>query len=769
MIAHLKTTAKKDELVPLEEASDQSCSLGIFGPISVKHETYERDRGRIRFQCPDLKDNIRLADVLCKELMAINGIKSARVNIWSGALIVVFDLQEINKDNLLSILGQIRLDPSKSNLISKKQPLWMRKLSTYVQPVLNLLEKIFVPSLQLFIGAAGFVCSIFDGPIALTKVLLFASILPIGLRATQTLLLEGKMGVDSLDGMAASLMLINGRTKEACFMTALIGLGEYIRERTSQHCRKMVDNLLSLSGGSAWLVKGRKRLYVPIDQVKVGDKLVVYPGELVPVDGIVLEGQASIDQSKLTGESVPVEVEAGQKVHASTIMVEGKIYIRCESVGNDTKAGAILQALRTAPIHETKIQNYAAIMADKLVLPIMLGAGIYFVCTRNLITAMSMLIFDFTTGIRIAAPTAVLSSMYNAGRKGILVKNGAALERLAEISAIIFDKTGTLTLGEPKVTKISSISETNDPIYTESEIVAFAAAVEQRHHHPASKAIVKYAKHNNIQVLERSESKQMRGMGVKAIVKNKLVLVGSRRLMECEGVDIAVATKIESEVIDDGQSIAYVAIDGKLIGMIAYSDEVRNEATKAIKQLKRLGVKRILMATGDGEISAKKVAQACGITEYIARSFPEQKAELVKKLREDGYVVAVIGDGINDSPALAHADIAFSLHGGTEAAREGADIVLTDGNLLHLSESIRIARGAINLVKENLTLAIIPNGAGLGLAACGMIGPAGATLLNNGSAIFCALNSLRPLYSDPWSKLDPGLRQTKYIPEQIKQ
>ncbi len=205
----------------------------------------------------------------------------------------------------------------------------------------------------------------------------------------------------------------------------------------------------------------------------------------------------------------------------------------------------------------------------------------------------------------------------------------------------------------------------------------------------------------------------------------------------------------------NGQSIAYVAIEGKLAGLIAYSDEIRSETAQAIKQLKRLGIKKIYMATGDGEIAAKKVAQACGITDYVSKCFPEQKADLVKELKAQGHIVAVIGDGINDSPALAHADIGFSLHGGTEAAREGADIVLTDGNLTHLPEAIRIARGAINLVKENLTLAIIPNGAGLGLAALGMIGPAGATLLNNGSAIVCALNSLRPLYSDPWSKVDP--------------
>ena len=225
--------------------------------------------------------------------------------------------------------------------------------------------------------------------------------------------------------------------------------------------------------------------------------------------------------------------------------------------------------------------------------------------------------------------------------------------------------------------------------------------------------------------------------------------------MESENINTAAALAQEDRISQAGESIAYVAVDGDLVGLIAYSDQIRAEAVEAIQQLKKLGIKTLVMATGDGEIVAKQIANVCGITEYIAKAFPEQKADLVKQLKAKGHTVAVIGDGINDSPALAHADVAFSLHGCTEAAREGADIVLTDGDLRRLPESIRIARGAINLVKENLTLAVIPNGAGLGLAAFGMVGPAGATLLNNGSAIVCGLNSLRPLFSDPWTKAEP--------------
>jgi Cu2+-exporting ATPase len=244
-------------------------------------------------------------------------------------------------------------------------------------------------------------------------------------------------------------------------------------------------------------------------------------------------------------------------------------------------------------------------------------------------------------------------------------------------------------------------------------------------------------------------------MGVKASIDNVEVIVGSRRMMESENIDISESRAVEAQALAVGESIAYVAIEHQLAGLIRYSDQLRPETALAMQQLKRLGIKKLVMATGDGEGAAHRIAETCGITEVIARAFPEQKADLVKKLKAEGFTVAVIGDGINDSPALAHADVAISLHGGTEAARHSANVVLTDDDLLRLPEAIKIARGAMGLVKQNLSLAVVPNSAGLALAAFGLVGPAGATLLNNGSAIAAALNSLRPLYVNSWSQAEP--------------
>jgi heavy metal translocating P-type ATPase len=708
--------------------------------------------GRLRFYVPQVHSEKELGTALAVEAMRIEGVTSARVNTWCGALIVTFDQKMISNRVLIDRLSEIPCLPldSSREKIQIPQTLSVGRLQKTLDQAINFLERALPPFSQLVIAGAGFVATLLEFPQFITRALLSAAIVPITVRAARTLLDERKIGVDALDGCAAVLMMATGKVTEACFMTLLISLGEYIREKTAQRCRKIVDDLLGLSGRNAWLVVGRKRICVSADEVKVGDNVVIYPGELVPVDGLITAGRGSVDQSKLTGESLPVDVTKGGRVYAATVLLEGKIYVQCESVGMQTKAGCALESMKEAPLHETKIQNYAALMADRLVVPIMLGAGICFGLTHSVVRMMSMLIFDFSTGIRIAAPTAVLSSMHRAGRRGILIKNGAALERLSLVNAVIFDKTGTLTSGEPRVTRVVTFDH-----WSESEVMAYAAAVEQRQHHPASRAIIRWATQNNATAFDRTDSQCMRGMGVQAKVNEHTVLVGSRRLMESEKIDIGLASAMEKEFSDLGESLAYIAIEQKLSALVAYKDQVRPEAQAAIAQLKKLGIKKLVMATGDGEQVANQIARTCGIEDVLSRAFPEQKAELVKQLKSAGYTVAVIGDGINDSPALAYADVALSLHGGTEAAKQGADIILTDGDLRRLPEGVKIARAAIQLVRQNLSLAMVPNSAGLFLAAAGLVGPAGSTLLNNGSAIAAAFNSLRPLYSDTWSQADP--------------
>jgi P-type Cu2+ transporter len=759
------TVSKGNKVVPIRAAQHDSSNASSDdrsaeidrseGKQKLDYQVVHQMPGRLRLRVESLRFDSEHASACILQVAAVKGVLQVRTNYWCASTVIEYDPTVVAAQSIIERLDQLEYDSHE--LITPIQRKHSESLVVrLLRKVLNILDHSLPAGLQLGFGIGAFAACLFELPTLATKVLLAFSVAPIASRALHTILDEKKVGVDALDGIAAGLMAVNGRLIEASFMTMLIAAGEYIRDRTARRCEKIVSDLLGLSGRFAWLVKGKKRVCIPADEVKVGEIVAVYPGDMIPVDGTVISGEADVDQSKLTGESAPIEVKIGDKVLAATVVVEGKIHLLAEAVGSRTKAGLVLECIENAPIHETKIQNYASVVADKLVVPIFAGAAICFLMTKNLTRLMSMLIFDFSTGIRIAAPTAVLASMHRAGRRGILIKSGGALERLATVDAIIFDKTGTLTSGEPKVVHVERFNG-----HSADEVLALAAAVEQRLHHPASRAIVKAAQQKGLTIPDRTTSEFMRGMGVKATVGNNEVIVGSKTMMERERIDISDAEASENHAVSVGESVAYVAIDGHVAGLIRYSDQLRKEASDAIAQLKRLGIKRMIMSTGDSEMAAKRIAGACGLKDVRARAFPEHKAELVRELKAAGYTVAVIGDGINDSPALAHADVAISLHGGTEAARHSANVVLTDDDLRRLPEAIKIARSAMDLVRQNLSLAVVPNTAGLGLAAFGMVGPAGATLLNNGSAICAALNSLRPLYVNSWSTAEPVLLQTK--------
>jgi len=740
-------------LAPLKELpaiAQQAAGDKLAAPVQfgqIRYAVLHTLPGRVRLRVRELRDRPELAGRLTVLISSLKGVECVRLNRWCANLVITFDRQLITLGQILDLLDGGGVWTAEPEVV--EEPVRTLAKQSWLSRVIFWIERFAPAAVQCALGAGAFLAACLEMPSLIVNGLLAAAVAPIAGRALSTAVSERRIGVDALDGIAAVLMITNGKLVAAGFMTALIGLGEFIRELTAQRCQKMIADLLGLAGRSAWLVRGKKRVCVPADQVQVGDTIVVYPGDMVPVDGIVISGEAAVNQASLTGESMPVEVSRGSRVFAATVVVEGKVYIKCEAAGRDTRAGLVVDMVRSAPIHETRVQNYAAVMADKLVLPVLLGACVCLAFTRNVTRAMSIVIFDFATGIRIAAPTAILASMQRAGHHGILIKSGGALERLAKVDAILFDKTGTLTAGEPHVTEVITMNG-----LATGRVLELAAAVEQRLHHPAARAIVRHAGHHELPHLDRARSVHMRGMGVRASVDGLSVLVGSRRLMESEKVDVRQAHSAESTVRARGESLAYVSVNGELAALIAYSDRLRPEVPEVIGTLRRRGVKEIVMVTGDNEGPARAVARSVGIADVMSGAFPEQKAELVRQLKDRGFTVAVVGDGINDSPALAHADVAISLHGGTDAAREHADVILTDDDLRRLPEAIDIARGAMRLVRQNLSLVAIPNSAGLVLAAAGLIGPAGATLLNNGSAIVAAINSLRPLYSNQWSSAE---------------
>ncbi|HEX6826961.1 MAG TPA: heavy metal translocating P-type ATPase, partial [Nitrospiraceae bacterium] len=547
----------------------------------------------------------------------------------------------------------------------------------------------------------------------------------------------------------------------ALFMVWLINVADVIRDLTMLRSKKAIEEILGFQNIEAWVVRDGQKVRVSVAEVQLGETVVVYAGERIAVDGTVLSGKALVDQAALTGESVPVEKEEGALVYAATVVREGKLYICAERIGNATEAAQILRLVEAAPARETKIQNYAVKWANDLVPYSFVGGAIGAVMGGGLTGAAAVLVVDYGTGIRIAAPTTVLSAMTKAIRNGILIKGGRALENLAEVDAVVFDKTGTLTTGHPDVLEVVPVNSS-----TVDEVLALAAAAELRLTHPVANAIVRAAEARHVTIPERTTSDYSLGLGVEAIVNDSVVLVGSPRFMTLREVTLSPEVQGHiSRMQQQAISPLCVAQDGSVIGLLAISDPVRPEARDVVQALRDRGIKHIVMLTGDHTDVARRIAAELGITEFLAEVFPGDKSKAVQRLQRDGFKVAVVGDGVNDSPMLAYADVGIAVEGGTEAARETAPVVLLHGGLWKVPLAIDIGRETVALIKQNWNIIAIPNTIAAGLACIALLGPIGATLLSNGSAIVATLNGLRPIMEDqPIKVVSHARAETKLLP-----
>jgi Cu2+-exporting ATPase len=576
---------------------------------------------------------------------------------------------------------------------------------------------------------------------AFTPWLLAGAAIPIFVRAFESLSEKGKLNVDVLDAAATALLTVQGQFRTAGVMIWLVSLGDVIRDLTLQQSHRAIEGLFEANIQYAWVVRDEKKIRVKVEEIDEGDEVVVYPGELITVDGTVLKGRAAVDQKILTGESMPVEKGEGDEVFAATVVRDGKLYLKASKVGEETMVANVVNLIRHAPVRETRVQNYAEHFADRLVPWSFLAAGAAAAATGSVNGAAALLIVDYGTGIRVSAPTTVLAAMTKAARHGVLIKGGRHLEQLAAVDTIVFDKTGTLTIGVPEVVEIIPYGRGVGPTH----VLTVAAAAEERLTHPMAQAIVRAARMRGIEVPERETSDYAIGLGVEATVSGMSVLVGCHRFMASQGITMRRAQWDLRRIDDAAASPIFVAVDGDLLGILVCSDPLRPEAPEVVRALRERGVKEIVMLTGDHPAVAKTAAEALGITRYIADAFPEQKSDFVQSLQQRGATVAVVGDGINDSPALARADVGIAVHGGTDVARETAHVAVLEGNLWKIPQAIDIAREAMGLIRQNWDLVFYPNTVAIAASLAGLIGPVGATLLSNGAAVISALNGLRPL------------------------
>jgi len=589
--------------------------------------------------------------------------------------------------------------------------------------------------------------------------------LPIAKRAYASITKERKLNIDCLDLIAIALTSAQGNLLTPALVMTLHEIGDTIRDRTARVSHDRAADLLEALGHYAWVEQpnGQKK-HIRATEVKPGDIVIVYPGEQIPVDGQILHGKALIDQQKLTGESIPVVRQPGQSVYASTLVREGEIYILTERVGIATRAGANIDLVQQAPVHDTRMGNYAATIADKAIIPTLVFASIVLAATRNPARAASILTLDFVTGIRVALPTTFLAALHHATRHGVLIRSGHALEKLAQVDTLVFDKTGTLTKGDIEVLQVETVVGR----ISTHRLLELAAAAEQRLTHPVAEAVVRYAKKQGMEILPRQEWKYEIGLGVQAKIDGQQVVVGSDRFLHQCGIplDCLYEPHLCNQAdcpyhlncrISAHDSLLYVGVDGEFQGVIYYTDPLRPESAAVIRELQTAYGMSIHLLTGDSQQRAIAVAHKLGIplSRVHAEAFPEQKAEIIRQLHTSGKTVAFTGDGLNDSVAFSYADVSISFGGGSEVARETADVVLMDNNLTSFVEAIAIARQTKAVIQQNIGLAVIPNLAALGLATTVGLHPLAATVVHNGSAIAAGLNGLRPLmHQDPQERVE---------------
>ncbi|HVR25141.1 MAG TPA: heavy metal translocating P-type ATPase [Candidatus Polarisedimenticolia bacterium] len=555
---------------------------------------------------------------------------------------------------------------------------------------------------------------------------------------------DGEISIDLLDVIATFAALATGRPITAAFVIWMVGIGDLLLDISAVHARSALATLIRRKEPDALrLLPGGQVEMVLVGDLKTGDRLMVQTGRGMPADGKVVSGVAEVDGKALTGESELVPKKEGDAVLASSIVVDGQIVVEVEHAGMNTEVGKIERILSSVGMKPLTLQRDALQVASKLVLPTLGVGSLAGLLSSDWNRTVSVLITDFGTGIRIAVPTSALTAMTLAARECVLFKGAQYFERLSKTDVIIFDKTGTLTTGVPEVVEVITAKG-----MTESTLMTLCASAEARHEHPVAKALKAYAEKKHYELSEPdTESEEYEvGMGLSVLVGNRRVQIGRATWMENQRLKINPAFRTHlARFKKNFCSSLCVAIDNEVVGLIAYSDGIRPESADMVKRLQANGRRKIVLLSGDSSVVVKNLAQSIGIDEAVGGLLPEQKAEYLKGLQAQGRVVAMVGDGINDAPALALADVGISMAGSTDVALETADVVLLDGGLAQLDRAFQISDEAMGSVRQNLGIIIAPNAIAIFLGAFGFIGPPMAAIINNGATFLAVAVGTIPL------------------------
>ena len=560
-------------------------------------------------------------------------------------------------------------------------------------------------------------------------------------------LAKGKIEVPVLDATAIGVSMLRGDYGTASSVMFLLGVGELLEEWTHKKSVGDLARSMSLNVGKVWLKKDGQEILVPSEKIVPGDEVVVHMGNLVPFDGEVSDGEGMVNQASLTGESVPVRRTLGSVVYAGTVLEEGELTILVKQTGGSSRYEKITAMIEESEKLKSGLESKAEHLADRLVPYSLGGTALTYLLTRNATKALSILMVDFSCALKLAMPISVLSAIREANQHKITVKGGKFLEAVADADTIVFDKTGTLTKAQPTVAEVVSFSETKSP----DELLRIAACLEEHFPHSMAKAIVDAAREKHLDHEEmHSKVEYIVAHGISTTIEGKKAVIGSYHFVfEDENSVIPKGMEEKFSHLPAEYSHLYLAIEGVLAAVICIEDPLRPEAAEIVRQLKKAGLKKIVMMTGDSERTAKAIAKKVGVDEYYAEVLPEDKANFVEKEKAEGRKVIMIGDGINDSSALSAADVGIAISEGAEIAREIADITVAADDLAEILVLRMLSNRLMKRIHRNYRFIVTFNAGLILLGVGGILQPTTSALLHNTSTLYIGLKSMGNLLDEP--------------------
>ena len=560
-------------------------------------------------------------------------------------------------------------------------------------------------------------------------------------------LAQGKIEVPVLDATAIGVSMLRGDYGTAGSVMFLLGVGELLEEWTHKKSVGDLARSMSLNVGKVWLKKDGQEILVPSEKIVAGDEIVVHMGNLIPFDSEVSNGEGMVNQASLTGESVPVRRTLGSVVYAGTVLEEGELTILVKQTGGSSRYEKITAMIEESEKLKSGLESKAEHLADRLVPYSLGGTALTYLLTRNATKALSILMVDFSCALKLAMPISVLSAIREANQHKITVKGGKFLEAVAEADTIVFDKTGTLTKAQPTVAEVVSFSETKSP----DELLRIAACLEEHFPHSMAKAVVDAAKEKHLDHEEmHSKVEYIVAHGISTTINGEKAIIGSYHFVfEDENSIILEGMEEKFRHLPEEYSHLYLALEGVLAAVICIEDPLRPEAAEIIRQLKKAGLKKIVMMTGDSERTAKAIAKKVGVDEYYAEVLPEDKANFVEKEKAEGRKVIMIGDGINDSPALSAADVGIAISEGAEIAREIADITVAADDLAEILVLRMLSNRLMKRIHKNYRFIVTFNAGLILLGVGGILQPTTSALLHNTSTLYIGLKSMGNLLDEP--------------------